>query len=405
MERDKHWRDRIDYTLLFLVFLLLCISAMAIYAGTTAQYVSDEAYRHVFVLSQARWMAIGAILIVIIMMIDYEYFKYLTIPLYAFGMILLLIVEFFGVTVNNATRWIGINGSAIYQPSEIMKIILVLTLAHLVFYLNRRYPEQGLRADLIKLGLIVAVSLPPIFLVLKQPDLGSALVLVSIVAVAILVSNMSLKMILSLAGMAAVFVAFIFYLFFNYVDLLIAWEILESHQLERIYGWLYPEEYASSYAMQTLGATIGIGSGQLTGVGFLNSVQAANAAIPEMHTDFIFAVIGEEFGFIGSTFVICVFFLLIYRMVVLAMASKDLYGTYIIAGIAGMLTFQIFQNIAMTVGLMPVTGIALPFLSYGGSALMTNLIAIGVVLNIAMRQKSYMFETSREAANMERVRG
>lgn len=180
---------------------------------------------------------------------------------------------------------------------------------------------------------------------------------------------------------------FFLYVFFNYVDLLISLEILEPHQLERIYGWLYPEQYASSYAMQTLSATRGIGSGQLLGTGFLNSVQAANASIPEMHTDFIFAVIGEEFGFIGSTIVICIFFLLIYRMVMLAMACKDLYGTYIIAGIAGMLTFQIFQNIAMTIGLMPVTGIALPFISYGGSAFMTNMIAVGIVINIGMRQK------------------
>ncbi|GAF21551.1 LOW QUALITY PROTEIN: cell division protein FtsW [Bacillus sp. JCM 19047] len=404
MEREKQWHDRIDYTLLFLVFLLLCISAMAIYAGTTSQYV-DEAYRHVYMLSQARWMLIGVVLIVIIMFLDYEYFKYLTIPAYTFGMILLLIVEFFGVSRNEATRWIGINNTPIYQPSEIMKIILVLALAHLVMYLNKRYKEQNLKTDLMKLGLILAVSLPPIFLVLKQPDLGSALYLVSIVAVAILVSNMSMKIILMLAGMATAFIALSFIYFLIMSIYLIQWELLEPHQLVRIYGWLYPEEYATSYAMQTLGATTGIGSGQLLGVGFLNSVQAANAAIPEMHTDFIFAVIGEEFGFVGSTLVICVFFLLIYRMIMLAMACKDLYGTYMIAGIAGMLTFQIFQNIAMTVGLMPVTGIALPFLSYGGSALMTNMIAIGIVLNIGMRQKSYMFEPSKEAARLDELRG
>ncbi|GAF15429.1 LOW QUALITY PROTEIN: cell division protein FtsW [Bacillus sp. JCM 19046] len=403
MDQDKHWRDRLDYTMLFLVFLLIVISLMAIYAGTTTQYVRDGMYeelRHVYALSQARWVIIGIFVMIIVIAVDYEYLKYLTIPLYSFGMLLLLIVEFFGYTNNGATRWIEWNNRGIYQPSEIMKIILVLALAHLVFVLNKRYSEKSMKHDLIKLGFIAAVSLPPFFLVLKQPDLGSALVLFSIVAVAILVSNMSFKMLGILAGLATAAIAFVFYMFFNYVDLLISLEILEPHQLERIYGWLYPEQYASSYAMQTLSATRGIGSGQLLGTGFLNSVQAANALIPEMHTDFIFAVIGEEFGFIGSTIVICIFFLLIYRMVMLAMACKDLYGTYIIAGIAGMLTFQIFQNIAMTIGLMPVTGIALPFISYGGSAFMTNMIAVGIVMNIGMRQKSYMFEATRQDAEL-----
>ncbi len=354
MNQEKPLRDRIDYTLLFLVFLLFCISMMAIYAGTTTQYVRADLYeelRHIYASSQAKWFLIGVFVMVIIAFFDYEYFKYLTIPIYAFGMGLLLIVEFWGYKHNGAQRWIEYNGAGIYQPSEIMKIILVLVLAHLIFVLNQRFSEKTIKNDFIKLGLIVAVALPPFFLVLRQPDLGSALVLASIIAVAILVSGISYKMLGALAALAIAGVSGIFYLFFNYVDVLINYEILEAHQLERIYGWLYPAEYASSYALQTLNATRGIGSGQLVGSGFLNSTQAANASTPELHTDFIFAVIGEEFGFIGSTFVICVFFLLIYRMILMAIECKDLYGTYIIAGIAGMLTFQIFQNIAMTIGL------------------------------------------------------
>lgn len=404
MEQDKSWRDRIDYTLLFLVFVLGCISIMAIYAGTTTQFFSAEdyeKYRHVFALSQAKWYLIGFVLMVVVMLVDYEYLKRLTIPIFAFGMILLLWVQFFGVENKGSTRWIGINGTPIYQPSEVMKIILVLTLAHLIVVLNQRYSEKRLKTDLKKLGWLAAFGIPPFYLVLKQPDLGSALVLAVIIATAILMANVSYKVLASLAALAGAGIAFLYYLLLNHIELITKY-VLEEHQLVRILGWLYPEEYASGYAMQTLNAIRGIGSGQLTGSGFLNSVQAANASTPELHTDFIFAVIGEEFGFLGSTVVICVYFLLIYRLIMLAHSCHDLYGTSIIAGISGMLTFQIFQNIAMTIGLMPVTGIALPFLSYGGSALMTNMLAIGIVLNIGMRQKTYMFKSNSEVGGSDK---
>ncbi|WP_169871258.1 FtsW/RodA/SpoVE family cell cycle protein [Shouchella patagoniensis] len=159
-------------------------------------------------------------------------------------------MECWGYEHNGARRWIEYNGAGIYQPSEIMKIILVLVLAHLIFVLNQHFSEKTMKHDSIKLGLIVLVALPPFLLVLKQPDLGSALVLASIIAGTILVSGISYRMLGVIVTLAIAGIAGIFYLLFNYVDVLINYKILEDHQLERIYGWLYPAEYASSYALQ-----------------------------------------------------------------------------------------------------------------------------------------------------------
>lgn len=139
-------------------------------------------------------------------------------------------------------------------------------------------------------------------------------------------------------------------------------------------------------------AMLAIGSGQLFGRGLGEGIQAQGGWIPEVHTDFIFAVIGEEFGFIGASFLISIYFIFIYRLVQIALSSNDLFATYVISGIIGMILFQVFQNIGMTIGLVPITGLALPFISYGGSALISNMIAVGIVLNIAMRTKTYMFD-------------
>lgn len=140
-----------------------------------------------------------------------------------------------------------------------------------------------------------------------------------------------------------------------------------------------------------LNALQGIGSGQLFGSGFTEGAVSKSGFVPEVHTDFIFTVIGEEFGFIGATILIIIYFLLFYRMIIIAFSCNNLFGTYIVTGVIGLMVFQIFQNIGMTIGLMPITGLALPFISYGGSALLTNMIAIGIVLNVNIRTREYMF--------------
>jgi cell division protein FtsW (lipid II flippase) len=185
------------------------------------------------------------------------------------------------------------------------------------------------------------------------------------------------------------FVSWLVFIHFTNFELFT--KLFREHQLIRFYGWLDPYSYASTHGYQLIQSLLSIGSGQLAGKGFLSGGHA-QVWVPEVHTDFIFAVIGEQFGFIGASFLISIYFLLVYRLVQIALTCNDTFGAYLVSGVIGMIIFQAFQNISMTVGLMPVTGIALPFISYGGSALLTNMVAIGIVLNVSMRTKTYMFD-------------
>lgn len=204
------------------------------------------------------------------------------------------------------------------------------------------------------------------------------------------ISGASWRVLSLFAGTAIAGLMSLVYLHNNHFELFS--KFIKPHQLERIYGWLSREEYASSYGFQLTEALKGIGSGQVSGRGFLDGVQSQSGRIPEVQTDFIFALIGEEFGFIGATIVISIYFILVYRLVMIAISCDNPFGTYIVTGVIGLLSFQIFQNIAMTIGLMPITGLALPFMSYGGSALLTNMIAMGMVMSVKFRTKQYMFK-------------
>ncbi|WP_078391991.1 rod shape-determining protein RodA [Shouchella patagoniensis] len=381
MERKQ---TGLDYTLLFLIFLLMCISLVAIYSGAGQYFADDPTY---YVVRQLVWYGVGAVIITAVMLLDFDFYKNLTIPFYAIGMVLLLAVEFFGTERNGAQRWIfGI------QPSEFMKVFLILALAHLLYRLTKDRQDFSLKADIIVLAKILAVSLPPFLLILKQPDLGTALVIAAIIGTMLLMSGVRWRLLLSLVGTAVFFVAFMIYMHQFHFDFFSEY-LIEPHQLSRIYGWLDPDGDTSGIGYQLNQAILGIGSGQLFGSGFMEGMQTQSDVIPEIHTDFIFTVIGEEFGFLGAMVLLVVYFLLFYRMIMIALTCNNLFGSYLVSGVVGLLVFQVFQNIAMTIGLMPITGLALPFISYGGSALLTNMIAIGIVLNVHYRTREYMFKS------------
>lgn len=381
MERKQ---QGIDYTLLFLLFLLMCISLLAIYSGAGQYFSENPTY---FVVRQLIWFGVGAVVIAGVLLVDFDFYKNLSIPLYSLGMLLLLAVEFFGTERNGAQRWIfGV------QPSEFMKIFLILAMAHLLYRITNDRTDFSLKADLIILVKILAVGVPPFFLILKQPDLGTALVIAAVIGTMVLMSGIRWRILLTLAGLGALFLAVMVYLHQAHFEFFSEY-LIEPHQLARIYGWLSPDEDTSGIGYQLSQAILGIGSGQLFGSGFMEGVQTQGDAIPEIHTDFIFTVIGEEFGFLGAMVLLVVYFLLFYRMIMIALTCNNLFGTYLVSGIVGLLVFQVFQNIAMTIGLMPITGLALPFISYGGSALLTNMLAIGIVLNVQFRTKDYMFKS------------
>ncbi|WP_100373823.1 rod shape-determining protein RodA [Bacillus sp. FJAT-45037] len=394
MEERRTNLQQIDFTLIFLLFVLMCFSLLAIYSGSGQYYIEDPTR---FVRRQAIFFGVGAIVMVAMMVLDYDLFKNFSIPLYILGMISLMLVSFtsLGVHKNGATRWLDL-GVAEPQPSEFVKIFVILALAHLLYKITTERRDKDLKSDMMVVVKVLAVGLPPFFLILQQPDLGTALVIASIIATMLLMSGIAWRLLLALGGLVISGIMMLVWLHFNYFEFFT--KFIKGHQLERIYGWLDPEGYASGYGYQLTQAIRGIGSGQLYGSGFLQGVQTQSDNIPELHTDFIFTVIGEEFGFIGATILLVTYFLIFYRMIIIALTCNNLYGTYLVAGVIGLLVFQVFQNIAMTIGLMPITGLALPFISYGGSSLITSMLAVGIVLNVGMRTRHYMFQTEEIAS-------
>ncbi|MBP3952731.1 rod shape-determining protein RodA [Bacillus suaedae] len=391
MDTGKTYMQKIDYSILFFIFLLMCFSLLAINSGSGQYYSNDPTF---FVKRQVIWFVIGFFAVAGMMIFDYDLYKNLTYTMYGVGLLLLLLVAFspLGVYQNGAQSWLDI-GIGTFQPSEFMKIFLILALAKVMSSITRR-KEISFKSDVMIVMKIMALFIPPFLLVLREPDLGTALVLTSIVATMLLMSGITWRMLTLLFTLVIAGLGTLVWLFFYRIDLFSLF--IKKHQLDRFYGWLSPEEHSAGYGYQLVEAMKGIGSGQLYGSGYLQGIQTQTNRVPELHTDFIFTVIGEEFGFVGATVLIIIYFLMFYRMIIIAATCNNLYGTYLVSGIIGFLVFQVFENIAMTIGLMPITGLPLPFVSYGGTSLLTNMVAIGLVLNVGMRTKHYMFQVDED---------
>lgn len=386
METQNNLQSRripIDYTIAFLVFILAIFSLVAIYSASGQYAGGDSTY---FVKRQLVFYGLGFIAMMVVASIDFEILEKLTIPLYICGILLLMAVEVFGVEKLGAKRAISLKVIDV-QPSEFMKFFLIILISSLLAKLGKS--RLSFKESIVVTIKILFFTAIPLVLILRQPDLGTTLMIIFAVAMLIYTSSISLKMSYLLTALGISGLGALVFLYFNNFELFS--KLIHSHQLSRIYGWLNPAEHSQGFGYQLQQALLGIGSGQLTGSGFNQGYQVQSGRIPEVHTDFIFAVIGEEFGFIGTSLLIIVFFLLIYRIITIAINANSLFGVYICIGVIALYTFQIFQNIGMTIGLMPITGIALPFISYGGSSLLTNMMALGLVTSVHLRTKTYMF--------------
>lgn len=382
--RIRNVFDKLDYILLMCVILLFIISLAAIYSAA-GQYGTDPME---FLLRQSVWFVLGAIVMFVMLFLEYEHYRTLAIPFYAAGLLSLVIVHFFGVAKKGSQRWFSLGGLEV-QPSEFVKLFLIIALATAIYKVTEKYKERRKR-DLYILGSVFILSIIPFYFILVQPDLGTALVIVAIAGTTLLVSGISFAYIGVIVAGALLFIVLLAWLFVYKPEIFDLF--FKDHQLARIYGWLQPDLYANSFGYQLSGARMGIGSGGLLGSGFQQGTMAQSGKVPEIHTDFIFTIIGEEFGFLGAAILLVIYFILIYRMIIIALNCKDRFAMYMIAGVIGLFTFQIFQNIGMTIGMMPITGLTLPFISYGGSSLLTGMIAIGMVLNVHVHTKEYMFE-------------
>ncbi|MDF0727940.1 FtsW/RodA/SpoVE family cell cycle protein [Cytobacillus sp. S13-E01] len=391
MEKEHGPQHQLDYTLLFILFLMAIVSSIAIQSAQP--YLPANIKGINFVAQQLKWYVVGIIAIIGTMILDFDRFKMISWYLYGFGLILLLGLELnfpssLVETRKGATSWYLLPGIGTFQPSELVKIIMIIVLSKIIVEHREKYPVSTVKDDFILLGKIMLTAAPPVYLLKEQPDMGMTMVFIAIIGSLILAAGIKWRIIFGFLFAGIFAVSVVVYIYFALPDFFKEYIMKEDYQLNRFYGWLAPEQYSSAQGFQLLQSLLAIGSGELRGKGFQNS----EVYLPEGHTDFIFAVIAEQFGFIGASIVISLFFLMIYRMIHTALESHDPFGSYLCAGVIGMITFQVFQNIGMTIQLLPITGLPLPFISYGGSSLATYMIAIGIVLNVRSRTRKYMFD-------------
>ncbi|AFS70994.1 MULTISPECIES: FtsW/RodA/SpoVE family cell cycle protein [Exiguobacterium] len=387
MNRFKSFTQRYDNTLLFLLGCLMVISVLAIY---TAQPFLQGAISEInFTAKQIQWYVIGFIALSIVILIDYEQLKRFHWYLYGAGILSLIgLVVLRGTplvaNIKGAYGWYQFPVIGTVQPAEFMKFFLIVTLAAVISEHNARYVQH--ERDLLLLIKMVAITLLPLALIIIQPDLGIGLILCVILACAMLLSGLNWKWLLGMFGIFAVAIVGFFYLFYFQNDLLATF--FPGHAMNRIMAWLQPFEYADDLSYQLVQSINAIGSGQMFGVGY----GKLQVSVPELHTDFIFTAISAHYGFIGAAVVLIILFLFIYRLIQIALETADPFGTYIVTGYVAMFTFQIFQNIGMTMGVLPITGLPLPFISYGGSTMIVNLVGLGLIMAIASQSRISMFD-------------
>jgi rod shape determining protein RodA len=388
MTSDKNNSTKLDYNLVFTLLLLFIISCLAIYsAQTTGQYKEN------FLVKQIVWYGVGVGIIASVITLDSDQLKKLTWYAYGFGLILLILVrvapESIAPHINGAKSWFKVPALGSLQPSEFVKIFLILALAKLIEDHHLKNPVKTIQTDfwlLIKMGITTVI---PVLLIMLQPDLGTSLVFLAIMLGMIFISGVSWKILLPIFAGGAFLIGIIFYFVLVQPDILEKYLGVKQYQFGRIYSWLDPYNYQSSEGYQLTQSLMSIGSGETSGKGYGNR----DIYMPESQTDFIFSVVGEEFGFVGASVLISIFFLLIYHITKVGMETKNNFYTYLCVGVISMITFHVFQNIGMTIGLLPITGIPLPFISYGGSSLMGNMLGLGLIFSIRYHYKKYMFST------------
>ena len=313
------------------------------------------------------WAGIAALTFIVASAFDYRWLKTLSWPVYALQIALLVITLAIGDGVGNSARWITL-GPLTFQFSELAKVLMIIVLAH---YLASRQ----LRLDSLRtvLGACVLV-IPPWVLVMLQPDLGTSLVFIGILAGMLWMSGASVKW---LATLTAAVIAMI----------PIAWTyILRDYQKERLTSFLNPTPDISDSGYQLYQSQIAVGSGGWFGRGLTNGTQAQGDFLPVQTTDFVFSVLAEELGFFGAMVLFVLFALLLWRVLVAGWRSRDPFGTLFAAGVASMVLFQLFVNVGMVMGIMPITGIPLPFVTHGGASLVSIAIGLGILQSINIRQ-------------------
>ncbi|MBW5903130.1 FtsW/RodA/SpoVE family cell cycle protein [Staphylococcus haemolyticus] len=382
---SKHWLRKIDWILVALLTILAIISVT-----TISSAMGGGQYSANFSIRQIIYYILGAIIALVIMLISPKKIRNNTYILYFIFCVLLiglLILPETSITpiINGAKSWYSF-GPVSIQPSEFMKVILILALAKSVSNHNRFTFNKSFQTDLVLFFKIIGISIVPMALILLQNDLGTTLVICAIIIGIMLVSGITWRILAPLFIVAFVFGGTIILAIIYKPTLIESLLGVKMYQMGRINSWLDPYSYSAGDGYHLTESLKAIGSGQLFGKGFNHG----EVYIPENHTDFIFSVVGEEMGFLGAVVLLLIFLALIFHLIRLATKVESPFSKIFIIGYVSLLVFHILQNIGMTIQLLPITGIPLPFISYGGSSLWSLMVGIGVVLSIHFHQRQTM---------------
>lgn len=354
---------------LVVVAIILCIIGLIALFSATQESDHDDFNK------QCIWFGISLVIMIIVMMIDYETIVKISPILYGI-FILLLIAVLFTTPINGATSWFDI-GAFSFQPGEFAKVFVILFLAFAINKIQERNKNDINKFT--RILIIMAIVGLPVLLIIKQPDYGTAAAFIVATALMLITAGIDKKYIIVTAILIVVAVP----LLYNFV--------LPEHAKQRIDIFLNPESDPRGAGYNIIQSKLAIGAGGLTGMGLLKGNQTQLGFLYPKTTDFIFAVIGEEMGFIVAGAVIILYVLLVTKCLYIAKTAKDSVGSLIATGITGVFLFHMIENIGMVMGLLPITGVPLPFISYGGSSLITNFICIGLLLNISSKRQKTIF--------------
>jgi rod shape determining protein RodA len=360
LKMDRRLLQNVDWPLLGAALFIIGLSLTCLWSLNPGRGISALMWR------QLSWVGVGMIGLLVVVSVDYRTLVRFAPVFYVVGLGLLLSVFVLGRTVSGARRWIHV-GPLTIQPSELFKLIFIITLA---WALTSARGERLGRAALVGTFVLLGV---PFFLVVKQPDLGTALVLVPVLGATLVGLGLRMKV---LGGLALGSVAL----------MPLAWFVLKPYQRDRLLVYLDPFRDPLGTAYNVIQAKIAIGSGQLLGKGIGGATQSRLAFLPERHTDFIFAVFAEMWGFLGCLVLIVAYALLVLRGFEIAAGTRDTRGRILALGVTSVFAVQILINIGMVTGLLPIVGIPLPLMSYGGSSMVVSLTALGLLISIRMRQ-------------------
>ncbi|MGA2320880.1 MAG: rod shape-determining protein RodA [Solirubrobacteraceae bacterium] len=359
--------------LLTLAVIGLAVGSIVTLGAATSNLVPGQP--HYYVDRQAIYLIVGGLLMLVISRVDYARLRPLKIGIYALLMLSIFAVLGLGHAARGSQRAINLPFFS-FQGSELGKVLLILALAAFVVDRSRRLHERETTVRVMLAGLV------PAMFVIAQPDLGSGMVYMVVAFTMLFVAGTSWKHLTGLVALGAVALSFV----------LVAApaagvHVLKPYQVARLTAFLHPSANPQTEGYQQEESKIAIGSGQKTGRG-VNSSQTRLNFVPEDHTDFIFAAVGEQYGFVGASLLLSLYALLIWRTLGILVMAKDLFGSLVAAGVAAMLMFQVLVNVGMTIGIMPITGVTLPLMSYGGSSVITTMLAVGLLQSIYVQARA-----------------